>query len=137
LNPPPPTHTHSHRLPTELLEGKDLKQEELDTMLACHSPIPPHAIVAMLRREVLLTRAKLQFLSYEHLLAERMLRSLKTQLRQVRTCSRGEAAAENLPRCSVLGPASTPATRDPSLEPCMLAYTPPCPERRASPSSSV
>jgi len=37
----------------------------------------------MLKREVLLTRAKLHGLMYDHIMSERKLRSLKTQLRQV------------------------------------------------------
>ena len=45
--------------------------------------LPNSVIVAMLRREVLLTRAKLHALCYEHIMAERKLRSLKAQLRQV------------------------------------------------------
>lgn len=39
--------------------------------------------MAMLRREVLLTRAKLHGLCYDQIMGERKLRSLKTQLRQV------------------------------------------------------
>ena len=40
-------------------------------------------IIALLKREHLLTRAKLNALYYEHVTGERKLRSLKTQLRQV------------------------------------------------------
>ncbi len=39
--------------------------------------------MSMLRREVLLTRAKLHGLCYDQIMGERRLRSLKTQLRQV------------------------------------------------------
>jgi cytochrome c oxidase subunit IV len=45
--------------------------------------IPDHAIIAMLRREVLLTKAKLHFLVFEHLQQERTLRTYKSQLKQV------------------------------------------------------
>jgi len=38
----------------------------------------------MLQREVLLTRSKLHALSYEQAMAERRIRTLKSQLRQVR-----------------------------------------------------
>ena len=41
-------------------------------------------IVAMLKREVLLTKAKLHHLVFEHLVQERNLRSYKAQLKQVR-----------------------------------------------------
>ena len=41
------------------------------------------AIVAQLKREHLLTRAKLNALYFDHTMGERRLRSLKTQLRQV------------------------------------------------------
>jgi hypothetical protein len=54
--------------------------------------VPDAAMLSMLRREVLLTRAKLHYLGYQQLMAERMLRSLKAQLRQV--CQRGEASRE-------------------------------------------
>lgn len=46
--------------------------------------LPDSVVIAMLRREVLLTRAKLHGLMYEHIMSERRLRTLKTQLRQVR-----------------------------------------------------
>ena len=45
--------------------------------------LPDHAIIALLKREHLLTRAKLNALYFEHVTGERRLRSLKTQLRQV------------------------------------------------------
>ena len=45
--------------------------------------LPEHVIVAMLKRENLLTRAKLNALFYDHITGERQLRKLKTELRQV------------------------------------------------------
>ena len=45
--------------------------------------IPDSVIQAMLRREVLLTEAKLHFLDWELLTNDRKLRQLRTQLRQV------------------------------------------------------
>lgn len=45
--------------------------------------LPDEVIMAMLRREVMLTRAKLHGLCYDQIMGERRLRSLKTQLRQV------------------------------------------------------
>lgn len=45
--------------------------------------LPDHVIVALLKREHLLTKAKLNALCCEHIMGERRLRSLKTQLRQV------------------------------------------------------
>ena len=45
--------------------------------------LPDNVIIALLKREHLLTRAKLNALYYEHITGERKLRSLKTQLRQV------------------------------------------------------
>ena len=47
------------------------------------SDLPDHVVLKMLHREVLLTRAKLHALNYEHAVAERKLRNLKSQLRQV------------------------------------------------------
>ncbi len=47
------------------------------------SDLPDHVVLKMLHREVLLTKAKLHALNYEHAVAERKLRSLKSQLRQV------------------------------------------------------
>ena len=46
---------------------------------------PLQAIVAMLRREVLLTRAKLHCLVFEQLQQEKLHRTLKAQLRMVRS----------------------------------------------------
>ena len=45
--------------------------------------LPDNVIIVLLKREHLLTRAKLNALYYEHITGERKLRSLKTQLRQV------------------------------------------------------
>ena len=45
--------------------------------------LPDIVIIILLKREHLLTRAKLNALYYEHITGERKLRSLKTQLRQV------------------------------------------------------
>lgn len=45
--------------------------------------LPDSVIVEMLKREVLLTKAKLHALTHEHILRERKLRTLKSQLRQV------------------------------------------------------
>ncbi|KAK9841198.1 hypothetical protein WJX74_001758 [Apatococcus lobatus] len=44
--------------------------------------LPDSVILEMLRREVLLTKAKLHALTHEHILGERKLRTLKSQLRQ-------------------------------------------------------
>ena len=49
------------------------------------SDLPDHVVLKMLHREVLLTKAKLHALHYEQAVAERKLRTLKSQLRQVRT----------------------------------------------------
>lgn len=46
--------------------------------------LPDDVILFMLRREALLTRAKLHFLVFEHLTQEKELRILKQALRQVR-----------------------------------------------------
>lgn len=48
--------------------------------------LPDHVIIAMLQREVLLTEAKLHALDYELVMAERKLRQLRSQLRQVGFC---------------------------------------------------
>lgn len=47
------------------------------------SDLPDHVVLRMLHREVLLTQAKLHALNYEQAVAERKLRTLKSQLRQV------------------------------------------------------
>jgi hypothetical protein len=58
---------------------KNAKPEELPA----EDALPDHVIVAMLKREVLLTRAKLHYLLWEHLTLERQLRTWKNQLKQV------------------------------------------------------
>ena len=45
--------------------------------------LPDAVILKMLQREVLLTSSKLHALSYEQAMAERRIRTLKSQLRQV------------------------------------------------------
>lgn len=45
--------------------------------------LPDSVILALLRREVLLTNAKLHALTHEHILGKRELRTLKYRLRQV------------------------------------------------------
>ncbi|KXZ54862.1 hypothetical protein GPECTOR_4g934 [Gonium pectorale] len=55
-------------------------------------PLPDEVILFMLRREALLTRAKLHWLVFEHLTQEKELRILKQQLRQ------GEPEFERLKR---------------------------------------
>lgn len=54
--------------------------------------LPDHVYITVLKREALLTAAKLHFLSYEHQAAQRNLRSLTAQLRQ------GEPQFERLKR---------------------------------------
>ena len=54
-----------------------------DSFVNESAELPDHAIIALLKREHLLTRAKLNALYFEHITGERRLRSLKTQLRQV------------------------------------------------------
>ncbi|KAL0025091.1 hypothetical protein WJX79_008079 [Trebouxia sp. C0005] len=53
-----------------------------DSFVNESAELPDHAIIALLKREHLLTRAKLNALYFEHITGERRLRSLKTQLRQ-------------------------------------------------------
>ena len=57
-----------------------------------HSELPDNVVLKMLHREVLLTKAKLHALNYEQAVAERKLRTLKSQLRQ------GEPEFERLKR---------------------------------------
>ena len=47
--------------------------------------LPEHVIVAMLRRENLLTSAELNALCYDHITEERRLRKLSSRLHQVRS----------------------------------------------------
>ena len=58
-----------------------------DSFVNESAELPDHAIIALLKREHLLTRAKLNALYFEHVTGERRLRSLKTQLRQVSLCT--------------------------------------------------
>ena len=58
-----------------------------DSFVNESAELPDHAIIALLKREHLLTRAKLNALYFEHITGERRLRSLKTQLRQVSHCA--------------------------------------------------
>jgi len=46
--------------------------------------LPDGVVQAMLRRELLLTRAKLHALTYEHIMGERKMRAFKSQLKQAR-----------------------------------------------------
>lgn len=45
--------------------------------------LPDAVVMAMLKRELLLTRAKLHALTYEHIMGERKMRQFKSQLKQV------------------------------------------------------
>lgn len=47
------------------------------------SQLPDSVIVSMLRREALLTKAKLHYLVFEHLQQDKSVRTLKSQLKQV------------------------------------------------------
>ena len=46
--------------------------------------LPDAVVMAMLKRELLLTRAKLHALHYEHIMGERKMRTYKSQLKQAR-----------------------------------------------------
>ena len=46
--------------------------------------LPDAVVMAMLQRELLLTRAKLHALHYEHIMGERKMRTYKSQLKQAR-----------------------------------------------------
>ena len=52
-------------------------------------PLPDSVIVSMLRREALLTKAKLHYLVFEHLQQDKAVRTLKSQLKQVCVCGGG------------------------------------------------
>ena len=69
--------------PTRTLPGIDGLSEQGSEAVAGPADLPEHVIVAMLKRENLLTRAKLNALFYDHITGERQLRKLKTELRQV------------------------------------------------------
>jgi hypothetical protein len=56
------------------------------------APLPSAFIVKMLRREALLTRAKLHHIEFEQLQFDRLVRTLKVQLKQ------GEPEFERLKR---------------------------------------
>ena len=45
--------------------------------------LPEHVILAMLRREDLLTRAKLHAISYDHIMGQLQWTKLRTEMRQV------------------------------------------------------
>lgn len=62
-------------MPTPAAPGTEASPESTE--------LPDAVIEAMLRRELLLTNAKLHGLGNEHITSERKLRSLRTQLRQV------------------------------------------------------
>ena len=53
-------------------------------------PLPDSVIVSMLRREALLTKAKLHYLVFEHLQQDKAVRTLKSQLKQVCVCGGGK-----------------------------------------------
>lgn len=68
--------------------------------------LPDGVVQAMLRRELLLTRAKLHALTYEHIMGERKMRAFKSQLKQARR--RGPAppptpALQAAGRCALAG----------------------------------
>jgi hypothetical protein len=57
----------------------------LSTTPASDDNLPDSVIISMLRRETLLTRAKLHVLLFEHLQQDRQLRTWRMQLKQVGT----------------------------------------------------
>lgn len=63
--------------------------------------LPDSVIVDLLKREVLLTGAKLHALWYDHVVAERKLRTLKAQLRQVCVGSEALNHAKSVSRAGV------------------------------------
>lgn len=56
------------------------------------SALPDHVVIFMLKRESLLTKSKLHWLTFEHMQLDKLVRSLKTQLKQ------GEPEFERLKR---------------------------------------
>ena len=76
LAPPPP-------IKTQTLLSLVWMHTQIDELLADFS-IPAHATVAIIQREVLLTRAKLHYLVFEHLQQQRVLNTYEFQLKQVR-----------------------------------------------------
>ena len=75
-----PVPTGRNGLPHNALLAIDGQEDGLARESA---ELPDSVIIALLKREHLLTKAKLNALYYEHITGERKLRSLKTQLRQV------------------------------------------------------
>ena len=59
--------------------------------------LPDAVVMVMLKRELLLTRAKLHALHYEHIMGERKMRTYKSQLKQAR-----RPCAVRLQGCGVL-----------------------------------
>ncbi len=57
--------------------------EQGSEAVASPADLPEHVIVAMLRRETLLTSAKLDALRYDQTMGERQLRKLDAELHQV------------------------------------------------------
>lgn len=55
----------------------------LSTTSVAEDNLPDSVIISMLRRETLLTRAKLHVLLFEHLQQDRQLRTWRMQLKQV------------------------------------------------------
>lgn len=94
--------------------------------------LPDSVIIALLKREHLLTRAKLNALYYEHITGERKLRSLKTQLRQVLVLFHAVYLLSQLyvalSAAHVRGPlASRAGIPAAGLCACLLAILLPCP----------
>ena len=57
--------------------------EQSSEAVASPADLPDHVIMAMLRRESLLTCAKLSALFHDHIMGVRQLNKLRTELRQV------------------------------------------------------
>ncbi len=72
--------------------------------LPAEDSLPDTVLVSMLRREVLLTKAKLHYSLFEHITQERQLRTWKAQLRQVRRPS----PSPSLPASLALPPSPCP-----------------------------
>lgn len=69
---------------SELGQQYDLRpvpKNERGEMSLEEGALPDEVVLKMLKREVLLTRAKLHALMFEHIMGEKQLRSLKAQLR--------------------------------------------------------
>ncbi len=67
----------------ELERDYDIRPVPLMAVDEPEHQLPDEVIVAMLQRETLLTSAKLHALVFEHIMGDKTLRSLKTQIRQV------------------------------------------------------